>query len=200
MKTLATIKTLSALALFGALSVSVTAQTPVGEIVDHIEYIIYDQPIKYITAPPPPPKDDENVLSKIDDNFPTPDHDPSPYATPEGLEGAYGILEDNSEDIVFPDHDPGSGIPVKTSLDEVIMGVDISVYPNPSTHIIHIDLTALEGVTIKMIDVTGRVVLDEQAEDYSIHRIDVRKFENGMYIMLIESANMRESRSVIVRA
>ena len=188
MKTTLTIKTLTICAFLGSLWLGSTAQ-----IIDTDRILLY-KPVKADLTPPPDQKveDDEMVF---------PDHDPSPYATPTALFGNNGILTAKSAIDTTPHYEMEAEPVLIEDEGESTQIVEITIYPNPATEILYIELSTLKGISIKLLDISGRLVLDQYIKEATYaHSIDLRAFENGVYILVVETNEMRDSRTVVIRS
>ena len=68
---------------------------------------------------------------------------------------------------------------------EFANGLDISIYPNPSTGLINIDLqNAGKNSVIQIISVSGQVVLEIQTRN-DVETIDLRAFDKGVYLVKV---------------
>lgn len=75
----------------------------------------------------------------------------------------------------------------------------LSVYPNPATHQLSIELgQTSKEVRVTITDATGKVTYDHLASD--TQQIDVRTdhFRSGMYVVRIQTGNHTAVRSVVV--
>ena len=82
-------------------------------------------------------------------------------------------------------------------LDEESMYL-VSIYPNPTNGIIHIDMNNLTTpAKITIIDFTGKTVLSRKLSDeYS--ELDLSEFGKGVFIINIQSAELNEKRKIII--
>ncbi|MCU0405344.1 MAG: T9SS type A sorting domain-containing protein [Chitinophagaceae bacterium] len=62
----------------------------------------------------------------------------------------------------------------------------LTVYPNPSTGVFYISGKELGGATVKVYDMTGRVVTQAQIFNGDDTAIDMIGFNQGMYQMVVE--------------
>jgi PKD repeat protein len=73
-----------------------------------------------------------------------------------------------------------------TSVEEDILELEISIYPNPAREFIQIS-SPFSSFDFQIIDSSGKVVATGLLSSPGIHRIDFRKFSSGVY--LLKSAN-----------
>jgi hypothetical protein len=73
-----------------------------------------------------------------------------------------------------------------TSIEEDILELEISIYPNPAREFIQIS-SPFSSFDFQIIDSSGKVVATGLLSSPGIHRIDFRKFSSGVY--LLKSAN-----------
>ena len=72
---------------------------------------------------------------------------------------------------------------VKTNINEVANQRSFSIYPNPSSTSIKIDINERFS-TINIIDIQGKMVLQSKQKT-----IDINGLENGIYVVQIETEN-----------
>ena len=75
---------------------------------------------------------------------------------------------------------------IVTSIEEDILELEISIYPNPATEFIQI-LSPFSSFSFQLIDSSGKVIATGLLSSPGAHRIDFRKFSSGVY--LLKSAN-----------
>jgi hypothetical protein len=87
-----------------------------------------------------------------------------------------------------------------TAIDEVMNDI-FDVYPNPAQS----DLTVKmpfdkgENASLKIIDFTGRVVLNKQITSFEKEIISVSELSNGIYLLVASQGNKQVSRKIVVR-
>ena len=108
---------------------------------------------------------------------------------------------------VSDNYDEGTGFELTyetlTGIEENSGLSNITVYPNPASSLLNIDLTAdVEGqLTFKVMDMTGKVISVESLENYGgelHHSLNVSNLAKGMYILNIESQQGKNIRKFIV--
>ncbi len=78
------------------------------------------------------------------------------------------------------------------------------VYPNPSTGIVHLTISGLEGrkVEVSIINVIGTVMyhetLTELNERYT-KTLDLSRFANGLYYVKLEADNASQLCKLVIR-
>ena len=78
----------------------------------------------------------------------------------------------------------------------------ISVYPNPVDEMLTIHfLSAVRGVTVRLFDVLGRLILQEKVPDMQAgtHTLGLLTVPNGVYFLWIQGAQENEKRHVIIQ-
>ena len=92
-----------------------------------------------------------------------------------------------------------------TSVDNgIAVGWDISIYPNPATKSITIDLTPLDRSVpggkkiMTILDLNGRELLSSIAGESSTHTIDISSLPRGMYILRIGHRGDASSKEFII--
>jgi hypothetical protein len=76
---------------------------------------------------------------------------------------------------------------------------DVRVYPNPSSSVMTIQATGVEGnVDVKIADVLGKVVYNESVSP--LKKIDVSDFKNGVYLVTVsDNAKKVQTRRIVVK-
>lgn len=76
--------------------------------------------------------------------------------------------------------------------------IEFSVYPNPTSNVLTIAADGLDNFDVKMVDVLGKVVLQESAN--KTKKIDVSNFKNGVYILSISGNGVAtQTKRIVVR-
>ena len=89
---------------------------------------------------------------------------------------------------------------VRPSLDDKTL----VVYPNPSTGIVHLTISGLEGrkVEVSVLNVIGTVMyhetLTELNERYT-KTLDLSRFANGLYYVKLEADNASQLCKLVIR-
>lgn len=84
-------------------------------------------------------------------------------------------------------------------LNEIKPEFSVSVAPNPASNNITVNTTDVNNATIKMVDVLGNVVL-EQNTNSSTTNINVTNFRNGIYFITVDAEGVKPvNRKVIIR-
>jgi hypothetical protein len=78
------------------------------------------------------------------------------------------------------------------------------VYPNPSTGIVHLTISGLEGrrAEITVLNVIGTVMYREtltELSERSVKTLDLSKFANGLYYVKLEADNSSQLCKFIIR-
>ncbi|MEN8224254.1 MAG: C25 family cysteine peptidase, partial [Bacteroidota bacterium] len=103
--------------------------------------------------------------------------------------------------IVFPPVDITTGIPIQMSN----TGVELSLWPNPTGHILNIDYRIINEteVNISLYDILGQKVLTLQentfmpAGQYHLSN-DVSQLESGIYLCRLQSSNGMLTRKIVI--
>lgn len=77
------------------------------------------------------------------------------------------------------------------------------LYPNPVSHELTIDLSALDGMdlsksTISVMNPVGQIVMNLKFENTYVMRIPVSQLKNGNYILQIQNAEQRWTQTFVV--
>ncbi len=80
----------------------------------------------------------------------------------------------------------------------------LTVYPNPSTGIVHIAINGFEGrkLELRVLNVIGTVMYREtltELNDRYTRTLDLSKFTNGLYYVKLESDTSSEMRKLVIR-
>lgn len=113
-------------------------------------------------------------------------------STPSGLvygPFSYSFTYSSSGDIVYLHIDNLAGSVAtfysSTLSNEEFLKNEISVYPNPVTNLLNIDNSSIPIETVKVYDLSGRLINGIKIND---NQIDVSQLQNGMYILNIETS------------
>jgi len=75
---------------------------------------------------------------------------------------------------------------------------DYKVYPNPARDYVSIDMDNEQtNVTIRVFDMTGQLIHEEELDRFTQTRLDVSRFKTGMYMIQIQSDQMNDIARVI---
>ena len=83
-----------------------------------------------------------------------------------------------------------------TQVEETATQPDVSVYPNPANGVLNVINT--EPATLKLYDVSGRLVKQQQATARILQQINISDLRNGLYLLRIENANRIISKKVVI--
>ncbi len=90
-------------------------------------------------------------------------------------------------------------VPVATALgSNASESIQFSVYPNPASEYVNLNLVDLDDAQVSVINSSGAVV-DSFRVTGSETRIDISAYSQGIYHMLVSSGNSIESKKFIVR-
>jgi uncharacterized delta-60 repeat protein len=74
----------------------------------------------------------------------------------------------------------------------------INVYPNPATNVIHIESENFQRqVTIRIYDLQGRIIADHSNSNGYVFRVDVSRFNKGIYFIEVVSGEMTGKQKFI---
>ncbi|HTA61363.1 MAG TPA: PKD domain-containing protein [Bacteroidia bacterium] len=88
-------------------------------------------------------------------------------------------------------------VTICNGIERVNSNVDISIYPNPNNGNFVIETTSTEKQTIQIIDVTGKLVLQQIINGKAI--IDASSLDNGIYLVQINTSEGLLTRKIIVQ-
>lgn len=76
----------------------------------------------------------------------------------------------------------------------------IKLYPNPANDILNIDnITQSDNITLKIIDITGKVVITEKISNSSTAQLNVAHLAQGLYLLEITNGSKSVSRKKFVK-
>ncbi|TLX71818.1 T9SS type A sorting domain-containing protein [Labilibacter sediminis] len=93
------------------------------------------------------------------------------------------------------DHTPETPTSISSSLIEV----DVNVYPNPSSGIVHLNLSNFTydaNITIKVYDMAGRIVMQRLEKSNHTIQLDLSGQAKGQYMIRIEAGNEISTQKV----
>jgi len=110
-------------------------------------------------------------------------------------------ITDNIKDNVIEIGLSGEGVIVTGVDNGQINEEQISVFPNPASNYVTIDLSELNGmpVDIQMINPTGVSKLEKESYDKPELTIDVTNFESGLYIIQFSNERSLVRKKVLIR-
>lgn len=80
-----------------------------------------------------------------------------------------------------------------------LTAASMSIAPNPASHTVTLYTGGVEGASVKIVDVLGNVVYKE-AFVGTTKKIDVTRFRNGVYFVMIEAPGLKAvNRKLVVR-
>lgn len=82
------------------------------------------------------------------------------------------------------------------SVDET-SALDVTVYPNPVSNILHLDLNSDETTSISVYNMMGQSLNLAIIINQNQITLDMSNLPSGMYMIIIESANQKQSHKVI---
>jgi hypothetical protein len=75
---------------------------------------------------------------------------------------------------------------------------EMSISPNPATDYAMINVTGIDGATMKIVDVLGNVIAKEAIS--GTKKLDLNNFRNGVYFVMIEAPGIKTmNRKLIVK-
>jgi Zn-dependent metalloprotease len=152
---------------------------------------------------------------QIGDQFHPDDYSEDPYLTYnyelDSLAGTYFEFCFESKNYINSNNDNVEGSEGdNTYLDNVLFyeeGVNAvseialyepSVYPNPSTGVVYIQVAKIGNTGIEVIDTQGRKVYSADISQKQVNRIDLSYLNSGLYTLIITSDNERFTRKLTI--
>ncbi|WP_115462813.1 T9SS-dependent M36 family metallopeptidase [Winogradskyella aurantiaca] len=114
-------------------------------------------------------------------------------------QGSSGSRGDQTEDFTMP---PAND-PSLANCDQLLSTGQfdqntLSIYPNPTQSELFIDAkTSLGDVTIRIVDINGRVVLNKNAEIFDLYQLDISGFNSGIYFLTIKGDQVTYNHKII---
>ncbi len=65
---------------------------------------------------------------------------------------------------------------------------NLSIYPNPTNGIVHLDLVGKRIQNLKIVDVTGKIIAENNRVNPT-ETIDLSNFANGLYLIILQTEN-----------
>lgn len=76
---------------------------------------------------------------------------------------------------------------------------DVNLFPNPSSGIINIDLKTNERSEVKVLDISGRVIISRKYSDSGLKTIDLASLSKGTYVVSINSGEKMINRKIVMQ-
>lgn len=79
---------------------------------------------------------------------------------------------------------------------------DIQIYPNPASDYVIIRNTnqSLEPISIKIMDISGKIVFEKSGINSNFTTIETTKYENGVYIIEVNFGQRKLHKKIIINA
>ncbi len=89
-------------------------------------------------------------------------------------------------------------VPVPLNINDVL-NTAVKIYPNPSSGITTLSSTiALNNVIIEVLDLNGRVLLNQKEENMFIKKLDLSFLNSGLYIIRLQSDQGQLTSKIII--
>lgn len=85
---------------------------------------------------------------------------------------------------------------ITTGLDEV-SGINASVYPNPSNGFFNLQLDNTESLTVRILDVSGKVLRSETLAGSTVYRLNMENAPVGVYILELKTEQGKTFKRLI---
>ena len=119
-----------------------------------------------------------------------------------GYEADQGLSSnraDQTEDFTMPPSDD----PSLANCDQLLSNSEfdqnnLSIYPNPTQSDLFIDSkTGLGAVTLRIVDLNGRVVLNKNVEIFDVYQLDISGLNSGVYFLTIKGDQETYNHKII---
>lgn len=119
------------------------------------------------------------------------------YAIDNGFKGVFvwEIAQDNFQHDLSLDKALMEVVSPGLVAHDVNISIDNTVYPNPTTDFIHIDVEEMEVKKLSLYSSTGMLIV----EQYNAQEMNLSKFTNGMYILKVELQNHQSFYKRIIK-
>ena len=104
----------------------------------------------------------------------------------------------NRPQLVVTDAGEGARTMIVTKKENPAIEKEIKVFPNPATGILNVVNTS-EAATIKLYDVNGRLVRQQQIIGRTVQQVQVGHLKNGLYLLKIESTTGVITKKIVVQ-
>ena len=78
-------------------------------------------------------------------------------------------------------------------------GEGVSMYPNPTSDFLNIELDKTAGNTIIVTDGSGKVQFTREVSTLTQYQLDVSKYAKGVYLLTITNTNGKQSAKFVVK-
>ena len=95
----------------------------------------------------------------------------------------------------------GNGVIVTDIDDQLINASTISIYPNPASDVITLDLTELYGlpVDVNIYNTTGKPMFGKREVTDSKLQVNVSSYESGVYIVRFSNGQSVVNKKVMIK-
>ncbi len=73
------------------------------------------------------------------------------------------------------------------------------IYPNPSSGVVHLDLQNFGPATIRVLDISGKLVMEKQSTDPSAVQLSLGHLPKGRYVVSVLDGKTETSASLILK-
>lgn len=80
--------------------------------------------------------------------------------------------------------------------------INMDVYPNPATNWVTLNSSkTLLNVHIQVVDITGKLIVEEKLDEFKTYTINCQEWGNGMYVISLadDTNNSYSSKLVILK-
>jgi endonuclease I len=111
---------------------------------------------------------------------------------------SYGEVEDYTIDIAGAPLARKGTVTVVDAQKVVVNNIERTIYPNPTSDILNVMVEARDGAHLQILTMSGKVMMDRHYAETGEVRIDVSKFDKGIYILSIENGGGKVINRVVV--
>ena len=84
-----------------------------------------------------------------------------------------------------------------TGVDENTFAKNFNIHPNPSNGLFNFEYYGNSNVTVKVMDVNGKVIILKEVNPLDKGIIDLTNYSNGMYVIVLSTENTVSTKKII---
>ncbi len=119
------------------------------------------------------------------------------------INGYYILTDSEGTEVTMVEGDFGSsqtvpfGVIILAPVKEILNN-SLSIYPNPATDLVHLNLEKTQDFDIKIYNITGKQILEKSYNNTNNVDINCSEFENGVYFLEINNGTTVVSRKITI--
>lgn len=80
---------------------------------------------------------------------------------------------------------------------EDLKGKALAIYPNPASHVVHIDSDFLQGASLQVVDIYGKVCIEK--ERFTGNTLDIAQLSSGTYFIRVTKNGQSLNQPISIR-